>query len=81
MKEKKTELRCSLVDTIITHTYVQPDLIISPIYHLWIRPVGESYLVPPTFNWMISPIPRVKLVLFVAMMETRTQRFWYGSAR
>lgn len=32
----------------------------------------EAYLVPPTFNWMISPIPGVKLLPFVSIMAGPT---------
>lgn len=31
-------------------------------------------LVPPTFSWMISPIPGVRLFPFVAMMSEEKQR-------
>lgn len=31
-------------------------------------PVDAAYRVPPTFNWIISPIPGVELLPFVAMM-------------
>lgn len=53
---------------ISSYTYVARAQISQMITIIFRVVSDEAYLVPPTFNWMISPIPGVKLLPFVAMM-------------